>query len=81
MDFKKINEVLRNLDYLKRNYEIVDRDMSAQQYGNKEGYEIYKVDDLYVKLIYNINSYGSDEFIGLAFVKPREVIVSNYEEF
>lgn len=78
MDLSKLNQALSNFDNFRYNNTPVE---SHTPYGDhEEGFEVYKIDDDYVKLIFQHDSYGGGKVLtGINFVRPREVSYSNFE--
>jgi len=87
MNYKKVNEVLSNLNGLGK-YKLVSSDKSedfgkekSQGYtGTKTEIRDLGVEGLFLKVTYHDNSYGNDErIVGLQFVKPATVKVVDYK--
>lgn len=80
MDYKFINEILKNLDNLKSNKEITfieKRNKQTYSESDSEWDEYYRVNkenNLFLKLSWYSNSYNGNELIkGIEFVKAKEV--------
>jgi len=82
MDYKKLNEVLSDLNALRRTscHESKTHDYDYDNDGSL-GYEIYHFEgDVYIKLIIRLDSYGDNEqIVGVEFVSPQVVKVTNFE--
>lgn len=87
MDFKQLNELLKDLESI-RNNEQISREVihEVEDVGNQgdEGvsFEVYKIpyDGLHVRLKITTDSYGSNEKIsGVEFVQPIEKVITTFE--
>ena len=77
MDYKKLNELLSNLQALGRKTPVEEKtfDYSKVVVVSAESVE----EGLYLKLEYVIDSYGDeDRLVSLKFVRPTEVKVTNF---
>jgi len=90
MDYKKINDSLKDLDGLRYSKKPIHRkvvneitDDYGSQGDSNEIYEVYDIglpDGLFIKLRLGSDSYGDDQRVtGLEFVKGKEKTVTVYE--
>lgn len=88
MDFKQLNELLKDLSRIRNNNEQISKDVihTIEDEGNQgdEGvsYEVYKIpyDNLYVRLTIKTDSYGDNEYVsGIEFVQPIEKTIQTFE--
>ena len=81
MDYKKLNEVLSDLRALRRTPCHESKPCDYDSYEREPGYEIYHFEgDVYIKLHIDTDSYGNqEEVIGVEFVSPQVVKVTNFE--
>lgn len=88
MDFKKINEQLKDLgNFRYKNKPVAKTDVylirsgDGEQGKTDEIHEIYDLGDgVFVKLIVNSDSYGDNRFVnGIEFVKPVTKTVTDFE--
>lgn len=86
MDYKKINEKLKNLDNFRYESKPVftnePNSVGEEEtiYNWEEVYDIGLEDGMFVKLNIQTNSYGYDEsIVGLEFVQAQEKKVTVYE--
>lgn len=79
MNYTKLNEVLKNLNTLRRG-EALERVSNEDNNYNGQT-EVYKIDEgVYVKLTIYEDSYGENEaVIGIEFVAPVEVRATNFQ--
>lgn len=77
MDLNKLNQALSNISQLRSDNTPVE---SYRGSDYEESFEVYKIGDDYIKLIFETSSYGGiGELMGINFVRPREVSYSNFE--
>lgn len=88
MDYKKLNEMLKDLNKLRNSSKMVEKPVVKDLNGREEQgesseiYEIYPTDekDIFIRLTINSDSYGDNEFVnGIEFVSPIQRQVTNYE--
>lgn len=93
MELKKLNELLKNLEYPDaKKLKYVQKDSirtpisemgEGMQGDQNEWAVVYQVlgeNDLYLKIYYYSDSYGGGEYIsGVEFVKPTEKVVTVFE--
>lgn len=90
MDYKKINEQLKDLSGLRNRLSPVHKEIVneiTEDYGNQgdsnEIYEVYDInlpDGLYIRLRIGSDSYGESEFVeGITFVKGKKKEIITYE--
>jgi len=73
MELSQLNEKLVNF----YNLPIVE---TGEDPDNGSNYTVYKVtDEIYVKIMFYKDSYGGSEFVGIQFVRPKEVKVTKFE--
>ena len=79
MNYKKINEKLKDFNLIRNGQKIESKSPDGEEYEN--GYEIYKLDDdIYVRLEIYEDSYGDNEaVVGIQFIKPKVVTVTEFE--
>jgi hypothetical protein len=80
MDYKKLNELLGSFYELRRKPKIESERPDMDE--GTSGYEVYHVEgDIYVKLTIRVDSYGdNEEILGIEFVSPKTVQVTNFEK-
>ena len=86
MDYKKLNEVLKNLDTLRYSKEALHKEVIKEVNGGYEElgefYEVYDVglqNGVFMKVQYLTDSYGDNERVGgVEFVKAKEKTVTAY---
>ena len=96
LELEKVNLILSDLKDGKKEYlDFVEKQkgymgVSGNSYSDDgvqgeydQYFNIYKIKsetDLFLKVEYNTDSYGSnDSIVGVQFVKPKEVKVTDYE--
>lgn len=73
MELSQLNEKLKNFHKLP----IVE---TGEDPDNGSNYTIYEVtNEIYVKMMFYKDSYGGSEFVGIQFVRPKEVKVTKFE--
>lgn len=73
MELSQLNEKLANFNKLP----IVE---TGEDPDNGSNYTVYKVtDEIYVKMMFYKDSYGGSEFVGIQFVRPKEIKVTKFE--
>jgi hypothetical protein len=88
MDFKQLNELLKDLHELRNSKNLISQDVIHKIDGEgdmgEEGvsFEVYKipVDNLYIRLKITTDSYGDNEQIsGIEFVQPIEKTIQTFQ--
>lgn len=88
MDFKQLNELLKDLRQIRKAQNLVTKDVIHQIDGEgnqgDEGvsFEVYKLpyDNMHVRLKITTDSYGDNESIsGIEFVQPIEKTIKTFE--
>jgi hypothetical protein len=90
MDYKKLNEVLKNLETFRYDQKRLEKNIVKEINGDadrrEEGlwFEIFKLDfedDLYIQLEIRTDSYGDvQRIVGIQFVRPTEKVVKVFEK-
>jgi hypothetical protein len=89
MDFKQLNELLKDLRDIRNSKNLVTKDVihAIDGEGNQgeEGvsFEVYKIpyDNMHVRLKIVTDSYGDNEqAVGIEFVQPIEKTIKKFED-
>lgn len=87
MDYKKINELLKNINLFRHKHNMVYKEQTNIRDGYEgnydERYEIYDAnleDDYLIKILFITDSYGDNESVsGIEFVKAKVTTTVIYE--
>lgn len=88
MDYKKLNNLLKDIEYTRRNSKamnitIVKKIDEPEQVEEGISYEIYDIgcEDMLLRLELHTDSYGDNErLVGIQFVKGVQKMAIVYEE-
>lgn len=78
---KRLSEVFVSL-YSAQNLEGVNEIETTDADEDGESYRILHIEDLdvYVKILFEENSYGEEEIMGITFVTPTKIEITEFKQ-